>query len=85
MQKEYGALKEALTMRFGRMEHPTIARRQLSFLRQKEGESLEDYIDRVLKSVKHTQDLMSAVESHVIYTATEHHMSIIYEYFTISI
>ena len=36
-------------MRFGKMEHPTSARRQLSYLRQEEGELLEDYADKVTK------------------------------------
>ena len=43
VQDDYQALKDALEVRFGKMEHPTSARRQLGYLRQEEGETLEDY------------------------------------------
>ena len=51
LQKHFHELRDALEQRFNRREHPIIARRQLSFLRQAEGESLEDYADRVLAKV----------------------------------
>ena len=51
VQDDYQALKDALEVRFSKMEHPTSARRQLSYLRQEEGESLEDYADKVLTKV----------------------------------
>ena len=51
VQDDYQALKDALEVRFGKMEHPTSARQQLGNLRQKEGETLEDYADKVLTKV----------------------------------
>ena len=51
VQDDYQALKDVLEVRFGKLEHPTSARRQLSYLRQEEGESLEDYADKVLTKV----------------------------------
>ena len=51
LQKHFHELRDALEQRFNRREHPIIARRQLCFLRQAEGESLEDYADRVLAKV----------------------------------
>ena len=51
VQDNYQALKDALEVRFGKMEHPTSARRQLGYLRQEEGETLEDYADKVLTKV----------------------------------
>ena len=51
VQDDYQALKDALEVWFGKMEHPTSARRQLGYLRQKEGETLEDYADKVLTKV----------------------------------
>ena len=51
LQNHFHELRDALEQRFNRREHPIIARRQLSFLRQEEGESLEDYADRVLTKV----------------------------------
>ena len=51
VQDEYGALRDALAWHFGKREHPTSARRQLSYLRQEERESLEDFADRVLTKV----------------------------------
>ena len=49
VQDDYQALKDALEVRFCKMEHPTSARQQLSYLRQEEGETLEDYADKVTK------------------------------------
>ena len=46
VQDDSQALKDVLEVRFGKLEHPTSARRQLSYLRQEEGESLEDYADK---------------------------------------
>ena len=51
VQDEYQALKDTLEVRFGKMEPPTSARRQLSYLRQEEGETLEDYADKVMTNV----------------------------------
>ena len=51
VQDDYQASKDALEVRFSKMEHPTSARRQLSYLRREEGESLEDYADKVLTKV----------------------------------
>ena len=51
VQDDYQALKDVLEVRFGKMEHPTSARRQLGYLRQEEGENLEDYADKVLTKV----------------------------------
>ena len=48
VQDDYEALRDALAMHFGKREHPTSARHQLSYLRQEEGGSLEDFADRVL-------------------------------------
>ena len=38
VQDDYQALKDALEVWFGKMEHRTSARHQLSYLRQEEGE-----------------------------------------------
>ena len=51
VQDDYKVLKDVLEMRFGKIEHPTSARRQLSYLKQEEGESLEDYTDKVSTKV----------------------------------
>ena len=51
VQDDYQPLKDALEVRFGKMEHPTSARRQLSYLRQEEGQSLENYADKLLSKV----------------------------------
>ena len=51
VQDDYQALWEALEVLLGKMGHPTSARRQLRYLRQEGGESLEDYTDKVLTKV----------------------------------
>ena len=48
VQRSYRRLKEALHERYSCKELPRTARRQLSTMRQEEGESYEDFADRVL-------------------------------------
>ena len=51
VQDDYRTLRDTLEQRFGKLEHPTAARRQLSYVRQEEGESIEDFADRILTKV----------------------------------
>ena len=51
VQGGYQTLKDALEQRFCKLEHPTGACRQLTYVRQEEGESLEDFTDRILIKV----------------------------------
>ena len=51
VQDDYRTLRDTLEQRFGKLEHPTTARRQLSYVRQEEGESIEDFADRILTKV----------------------------------
>ena len=51
VQDDYRTLRDTLEQRFGKLEHPTPARRQLSYVRQEEGESIEDFADRILTKV----------------------------------
>ena len=45
---DYRTLRDVLAKRYGLVEPPPTARRQFNALRQEEGESVEDYADRVL-------------------------------------
>ena len=45
---DYHSLRDVLARRYGMVEPPTTARRQFNALRQEEGESIEDFADRVL-------------------------------------
>ena len=51
VQDDYRTLRDTLEQRFGKLEHPTAARRQLSYVRQEEGESIEEFADRILTKV----------------------------------
>ena len=51
VQDDYRTLRDTLEQRFGKLEHPTAARRQLSYVRQEEGEWIEDFADRILTKV----------------------------------
>ena len=51
VQDDYRTLRDTLDQRFGKLEHTTAARRQLSYVRQEEGESIEDFADRILTKV----------------------------------
>ena len=51
VQGDYRTLKDAPEQRLGKLEHPTVARCQLTYVRQEEGESLEDFADRILTMV----------------------------------
>ena len=45
---DYQSLRDLLAQRYGVMELPSTARRQLSAMRQEEGEALEDFADRII-------------------------------------
>ena len=45
---DYHSLRDVLALRYGMVEPPTTARRQFNALRQEEGDSIEDFADRVL-------------------------------------
>ena len=47
-RSSYKALRDLLAQGYGVMELPSTARRQLSAMRQEEGESLEDFADRIM-------------------------------------
>ena len=47
-RSHYKALRDLLDQRYGMLELPSTARRQLAAMRQEEGESLEDFEDRVM-------------------------------------
>ena len=51
VQDDYRTLRDTLEQRFGKLEHPTAVRRQLLYVRQEEGESIEDFADRILTKV----------------------------------
>ena len=51
VQDDYRTLRDALDLRFGKREHPSSARKELNYLQQHEGESLEDFADIVLAKV----------------------------------
>ena len=48
VQDDYRTLRDILEQRLGKLDHPTAVRRQLSYVRQEEGESIEDFADRIL-------------------------------------
>ena len=52
VQDDYRTLRDTLEQSIGKLEHPTAARHQLSYVRQEEGESIEDFADRILTKVK---------------------------------
>ena len=51
VQDDYRTLRDTLEQRFGKLEHPIAARCQLLYVRQEEGESIEDFADRILTKV----------------------------------
>ena len=50
-QADYQSLQDLLAQRYGVMELPSTARRELSAMRQEEGEALEDFADRIILKV----------------------------------
>ena len=50
-RSHYKALLDLLDRRYGMLELPSTARRQLVAMRQEEGESLEDFADRVMLKI----------------------------------
>ena len=52
VQYDYRTLWDTLEQRFRKLDHPTAARRQLSYVWQEEGESIKDFADRILMKVK---------------------------------